>query len=643
MLPATTGHSAELGSSVPIYTPHAVSVSLPTWKDNVDYELGLERVHSKLSTGYPRFFIHLDIQKLAEICRAAHALSPQERCMLFPSEKAANLCRKFVADRALKQAIAEAGLEKRCRLVRFEASSSKPSSPVTTRPEPPLRIFVLFVPDEKIFGLARTFWQHTGLGISSRFAERALRLMGSFPVREAPRAPNSQILNDLPSPPNSPAVAPRRYNVKQSPKFPLPAPPIPTGLETDENTSTYVEERYGRNLPIQHVQGAKLALRRRIADILVETAPSDGSTSPPAANLKRSERGAGQLTESDIYLYPTGMSSIFYAHQLAMSLQVRLHPDQPIGKSICFGFPYTDTLKIVEKWGPGAHFFGHGESDDLQALAQLLEQNQAQGIPPIAALFCEFPSNPLLKSPDLVRLRQLADQYGFLVVIDETIGNFLNVEVLPYADILVSSLTKVFSGDSNVMGGSMIINPSSKHHSTLKGLLDGDQTNPTGMYEDTYFGEDAIFMERNSRDFRTRVAKINGNASGICEYLMSLRDSEENKIIKSIHYPRYTTRENYEMCRRKHPPGGYGGLFSIIFHDAKSCETFYDHLKSYKGPSLGTNFTLSSPYVLLAHFNELEWASQFGVDSNLIRVSVGLEDLACLLQWFQFAFQHANS
>ena len=75
------------------------------------------------------------------------------------------------------------------------------------------------------------------------------------------------------------------------------------------------------------------------------------------------------------------------------------------------------------------------------------------GVPPILALFTEFPSNPLLRSANLPRLRALADKYDFLIVIDETIGNFVNVEVLPYSDIVVSSLTKVFSGASNVMGG----------------------------------------------------------------------------------------------------------------------------------------------------------------------------------------------
>jgi cystathionine gamma-synthase len=73
------------------------------------------------------------------------------------------------------------------------------------------------------------------------------------------------------------------------------------------------------------------------------------------------------------------------------------------------------------------------------------------------ALFTEFPGNPLLRSPDLERIRQLADKYDFCVVVDETIGNFINVNVLPYADVVVSSLTKVFSGDSNVMGGGYVI------------------------------------------------------------------------------------------------------------------------------------------------------------------------------------------
>ena len=73
--------------------------------------------------------------------------------------------------------------------------------------------------------------------------------------------------------------------------------------------------------------------------------------------------------------------------------------------------------------------------------------------PPIAALFTEFPSNPLLRSVDLCRLRELANKYDFPIVIDDTVGNFVNADVLPFVDIVVSSLTKIFSGCADVMGG----------------------------------------------------------------------------------------------------------------------------------------------------------------------------------------------
>jgi len=109
---------------------------------------------------------------------------------------------------------------------------------------------------------------------------------------------------------------------------------------------------------------------------------------------------------------------------------------------------------VLQKWGPGCYFLGHGLDSDIDALQSILEKElKSNPERPLLALFTEFPSNPLLRSANLPRLRELADRYDFLIVVDETIGNFVNVQVLPYADIVVSSLTKIFSGASNVMGG----------------------------------------------------------------------------------------------------------------------------------------------------------------------------------------------
>jgi cystathionine gamma-synthase len=64
-----------LGSPVPPFTAHAISVSLPTWKDNVGYEEGEKRVVDSMVTGYPRFFIHRSIQKVCGSFILVH-LSP---------------------------------------------------------------------------------------------------------------------------------------------------------------------------------------------------------------------------------------------------------------------------------------------------------------------------------------------------------------------------------------------------------------------------------------------------------------------------------------------------------------------------------------------------------------------------------------
>ena len=138
-----------------------------------------------------------------------------------------------------------------------------------------------------------------------------------------------------------------------------------------------------------------------------------------------------------------------------------------------------------------------------------------------------LPGNPLLRSPDLERIKSLADKYDFSVVVDETIGNFLNVNVLPYGDIIVSSLTKVFSGDSNVMGGGLILNPKGKQYATLKRRWESE-------YEDNHWAEDSIFLERNSRDFVSRIERTNANAETICDVLRVHPRSEFSHSVRTF-------------------------------------------------------------------------------------------------------------
>lgn len=59
--------STPLGAAVPQHLPHAISVSLPTWQDTVDYQEGRPRVRDRVVSGYPRFVIHKFIQEVSFI------------------------------------------------------------------------------------------------------------------------------------------------------------------------------------------------------------------------------------------------------------------------------------------------------------------------------------------------------------------------------------------------------------------------------------------------------------------------------------------------------------------------------------------------------------------------------------------------
>jgi len=466
-------------------------------------------------------------------------------------------------------------------------------------------ISAVFCPAEA-FAFAKQYWQHTGDGVSSRRAEFCHRLFkDGFLVDDALVSGKA-------------CRGPRRYQRRTASDGAgaVPARAQAVGPDTDE-THRFVEERFGRNLDISLLEHATSAIKRRIAGALAGDADADGRKVPDAGSvLLPNTRGVSGLREDDIYLYPCGMNAIFHSHRYLLGARGDL-------KSISFGFPYVDTLKILQKFGPGCVFYGRASADELDDLERRLRDGER-----FLALFCEFPGNPILTCPDLVRIRHLADTYDFAVVVDETIGTFANINVLPFADMVVSSLTKIFSGDCNVMGGSAILNPAGRYYGALK------MAARTG-FEDAYWPEDVIFMERNSRDFAPRVARINANAEAICDVLAG------SNLVKKVYYPKLGHDiAHFEVCRL--PSGGYGGLLSVAFHAKRHAVAFYDAIKTAKGPSLGTNFTLTSPYVVLAHYQELEWAASLGVDPDLVRISVGLEGTEELTTIFGEALKAAE-
>ncbi len=303
----------------------------------------------------------------------------------------------------------------------------------------------------------------------------------------------------------------------------------------------------------------------------------------------------------------------------------RLSDDQsprPGRMSVQFGFPYVDTLKIQQDMGLGAHFLPHGDEADLQQLQDLVRGE------PISAVFCEFPSNPLLVSPNLAALSEVARRHEFPLVVDETLGTYVNTDVLRVADVAVTSLTKYFTGAGDVLAGAAIINPQSPLADRFHAAWDDE-------YEDTLWDGDAVLLAQYSADFPGRVQRINHTAELVWEFCRS------HPAVAEVYSPQDRTLANYAAFQR--PGGGYGGLFSLLLKDPERiAPRFFDALQMCKGPNLGVHFSLCCPFTLLAHYRELDFVERCGVSRYLIRISVGLEEPQDLIERLDQAISNAE-
>ncbi|KAF8207707.1 pyridoxal phosphate-dependent transferase [Mycena galopus ATCC 62051] len=381
--------------------------------------------------------------------------------------------------------------------------------------------------------------------------------------------------------------------------------PLPAG--------NYFSEYYNKHSSLDSPD-AKKVIRSRFAGMV------DGG-----GNI----RGVPGASPDDVYLFASGMQAIWRTYKLLEGvIAPRIAPESR--KVAHVNFLYCESYKFLALTSSaGYHLFNNDTIDELETLlAAGTPEN-----PAILALYTDFPGNPHLYGADIIRLRGLADRYNFPIIIDETVAGYLNTQILPYCDIVVTSLTKFFSGLANVLGGAMMLNPSSRFYAEFKAYMDA-------TYEDSFFDNDAVVMEMNSREFVERTFVINQNAEKLSDmlYARSVVGGFEGGVIQAVHYPKYRTRENFERCsnllavQAGLDAPGYGGLLSVTFKSLVGAKAFFNALQCYKGTTLGTVYTLANAFTALAFPpDKMQWIEDRGVEKSLVRFSVGMEDTSSLL------------
>ncbi|OCK82085.1 cystathionine gamma-synthase, converts cysteine into cystathionine, partial [Lepidopterella palustris CBS 459.81] len=367
-------------------------------------------------------------------------------------------------------------------------------------------------------------------------------------------------------------------------------------------------------LPMVQESSAQSILRKRIAGLL-ERAPAG----PPRQ---------AKVAEGDVYLFQSGMAAIYRVHQYLLN--------EHNASTVLFGFAFHSTLHVFEDFGPGYKLLGLGTPEELDQLEAHLKEKAIEG-KQVQAVWAEYPSNPLLITPDLGRLRKLADEYHFVLIIDDTIGSFCNVDVLGAADIVVTSLTKTFSGYADVLAASAVLNPSSKIYPRLKSMFQK-------FYSNDFYNGDAEALEQNSRDYLSRSTILNKNALRLVEYFQAQAADPESSVVR-VYYPTIgwsapNYKERMRPATEEFTPG-YGCLFCVEFDTVEAIAAFYDNLNVHLGPHLGAHLTLAIPYVKILYGKELDWAAKYDLRETQIRISTGLEDTELLLEDFKVAVRAA--
>ncbi|XPS40583.1 aminotransferase class I/II-fold pyridoxal phosphate-dependent enzyme [Aliarcobacter butzleri] len=259
---------------------------------------------------------------------------------------------------------------------------------------------------------------------------------------------------------------------------------------------------------------------------------------------------------------------------------------------------------------------------DITKLDLLEEFLKKDGLS-VSAIVTEIPTNPLVQTVDLEKLKTLCDTYNIPLVIDSTFATPYNLDLNPYADIYVESLTKFACGNADVLMGAVILNQNSKiSHISYEFFKHADEP----------YIKDIQRIAFQIKDYEKRVKKISQNTKQLASYL------ENAPFIDKVFYclsPDY--KENYEKLMID--DNSLCGIISITFK--KDFQKVYDSLNFPKGPSLGTEFTLLMPYTYLAHYdlisseNGKEFLKQINLPIELLRISVGIEPIEEIIKEFE--------
>ena len=227
-------------------------------------------------------------------------------------------------------------------------------------------------------------------------------------------------------------------------------------------------------------------------------------------------------------------------------------------------------------------------------------------------IYLESPSNPLMKIIDLKGIAELSKDNSIITMIDNTFASPVNQNpILLGIDIVIHSATKYLGGHSDILAGSV-----SSSKKNIESVFRVGKSLGGNLSDYTVW-----LLERSLKTLYVRVEKQNKNANEIANFL------QNHECINKVFYPGLENSAFYDLA--KNQMKDFTGMLSFEIDKNINRQIFEKNLNLIQ-PAIslaGVESTINVPYLTSHKWLPKEEKVKQGISENLIRFSVGIENV----------------
>ena len=277
---------------------------------------------------------------------------------------------------------------------------------------------------------------------------------------------------------------------------------------------------------------------------------------------------------------------------------------------LCMDDVYGGTFRLFERVRrrSAGLDFSFVDLNDLTALEAAIK-------PTTRLIWCETPTNPMLKIVDIARLAAFARARGIWLAVDNTFSSPMLQRPLELgAHLVMHSATKYLNGHSDIVGGIVVVGDDAELQEKMTFLQ-----NAVGGVQGPF---DSFLALRGLKTLHLRMRAHCDNAMQLADWLQS------HPNVDKVIYPGLTSHPQHELAKRQ--MRGFGGMISLYVRGGlaetrrmmERCELFA------LAESLGGVESLINHPAIMTHASiPADQRTRLGIHDNLVRLSVGVEDV----------------